>query len=342
MVQLKKQDVDIEQQLSIIQQQLQKQVDLLEKVVEYQKPKYKYNLFTRIKRFFRPRLGVFHHHPPIVLGFPKHYYNSVSMDRNLPVISIVTPSFKQAHFLERTIQSVLNQKYENLDYIVQDGGSHDGTVEILQQYAPSLSHWESRQDKGQSHAINLGFQHASGEIMAYLNSDDILLPGTLHYVADFFARHPEIDVIYGHRIIIDEHDDEVGRWVFPPHDNEILSWADYIPQETLFWRRRIWDAAGGQIDENFQFAMDWDLLLRFRNAGAKFFRVPRFLGAFRVHSEQKSSAQISKTGQKEMAVLRERCHGRKISEQEIRKNIRKYLWTHILYQKLYRLGILSH
>src|SRR5262249_23541680 len=144
-------------------------------------------------------------------------------------------------------------------------------------------------DEGQTQAINLGFQHTSGEIMAYLNSDDLLLPGSLAYVAGYMAAHPEVDVVYGHRILIDECDDEVARWVLPRHDDRVLTWANFVPQETLFWRRRIWERVGGTLDASFQFAMDWDLILRFREAGARFVRLPRFLGAFRVHARQKTS-----------------------------------------------------
>ena len=178
--------------------------------------------------------------------------------------------------------------------------------------------------------------------MAYLNSDDMLLPGALHYVARYFATHPEIDVVYGHRVLIDEYDQEIGRWVVPPHDDDILSWADYIPQETMFWRRSIWEKAGGLIDTNFKFAMDWDLILRFRDAGARIVRLPRFLGAFRIHPHQKTSAEISQQGVREMGRLRERCHGRKVSDAEVHQHIKKYLFRHLVLHKLYRAGLLKY
>ena len=171
--------------------------------------------------------------------------------------------------------------------------------------------------------------------MAYLNSDDILLPGVLHYVAHYFAKHPEVDVVYGHRVLVDEYDQEVGRWVMPPHDDDVLSWADYIPQETMFWRREIWDKAGGFIDKEFKFAMDWDLVLRFRDAGAKIVRLPRFLGAFRIHPHQKTSSKIQEQGSEEMARLRKRCIGRTVSAAEISHHIKKYILRHVIYQKLY-------
>jgi glycosyltransferase involved in cell wall biosynthesis len=204
-----------------------------------------------------------------------------------------------------------------------------------------LRHWESRADQGQSHAINLGFAHSSAEIMAYLNSDDLLLPGALHYVANYFAQHPEIDVVYGHRIIIDENDQEIGRWVLPPHNSKVLTVEDFVPQETLFWRRRIWNKVGG-IDESFKFAMDWDLLLRFQHEGAKFKRLPRFLGAFRVHTQQKTSAEMEITGKKEIERLLIRYHGRVLNALEIKRQGIFYLLQHVGYQLLYKLGILRY
>ena len=179
----------------------------------------------------------------------------------------------------------------------------------------------------------MGFRHATGEIIAYLNSDDLLLPGALNYVGDYFAKHPNVDVVYGYRIIVDEYDQEVGRWVMPPHDDEILSWADYVPQETFFWRRRIWEKAAGTMDESFRFAMDSDLLLRLREAKAHMKQLPRFLGAFRVHPHQKTSAQINEIGNREMERLRTRCANRAVTQLEINQHVRPYLIRHILLLK---------
>jgi hypothetical protein len=200
----------------------------------------------------------------------------------------------------------------------------------------------SAPDGGQADAINRGFAGTEGEVMAYLNSDDLLLAGTLHAVAAAFERHPDVDVVYGHRIVIDEEDREIGRWVLPAHDDAVLSWADYVPQETLFWRRRIWERVGARMDESFRFALDWELLLRFRDAGARFLRLPRFLGCFRVHAAQKTSTQMEAVGLAEMARLRERCHGRPVVSAEIRQHVRSYLGRHLALHKLYRLGLLSY
>jgi hypothetical protein len=284
---------------------------------------------NRLKSIFSFRLGHLIQHQPKKMRLPAHYSRPIHIFQ-VPKISIVTPSYKQAEFIERTIKSVLDQQYPDLEYFVQDGGSQDGTEEILNCYSDKLTGWESRSDNGQSQAINLGFANTSGEIMAWLNSDDILLPGALAYVANYFNHHPKIDVVYGHRMLIDENDQQIGRWMLPKHDNEVLSWGDYIPQETLFWRRSIWDKAGGQIDESFSFAMDWDLILRFRKAGACFARLPRFLGGFRIHVQQKTSAGISGIGIQEMNRIRERELGRIPSDAEIYKAVLPYMRKHLV------------
>lgn len=294
-----------------------------------------------LRGLMAPKLGVLYQYEPRPLDIPDRY-RRVEPLAAPSGISIVTPSFNQGQFLERTIRSVLEQQYPRLQYIIQDGGSSDQSVEILERYRPVLAHAESKKDGGFANAINIGLNRSNGEIMAYLNSDDLLLPGTLHYIAEFFDRHPDVDVIYGHRVVTDEYDAEIGRWVLPPHDDEVLSWADYVPQETLFWRRRIWEKVGGAVDESFRFAVDWDLLLRFRQAGAKFVRLPRFLGAFRVHPHQKTSADMAEVGDQEMSRLRERCHGRVVSPGEVNRRVRPYLRGHVLYHKLYRLGLLRY
>jgi hypothetical protein len=296
--------------------------------------------FVRFTAGFRPKLGILLQHPPrpLVMKTP-----ACVIPDPPPRISLVTPSFRQARFIERTILSVIDQNYPNLEYFVQDGGSRDGTIEILERHASRLTGWKSEPDTGQSQAINRGFARTSGEIMAWLNSDDMLFPGSLAQIADYFARHPDVDVVYGHRVLIDEGDGEVGRWLLPAHDGEVLSYADFVPQETLFWRRRIWEKAGGRIDESFRFAMDWDLLLRFRDAGARFARMPRFLGAFRVHPQQKTSAGISDVGFAEMDRLRQRTLGHVPSRHEIRKAVVPYMVrhtaTHVGWRIRVRLGL---
>ncbi|MFZ2161789.1 MAG: glycosyltransferase family 2 protein [Sideroxyarcus sp.] len=289
-----------------------------------------------IYRGLKPRLGVLYQYPPRKLQIPASYNKDFSLGV-APNISIVTPSFNQSEFIERTLKSVLDQSYPNLEYYVQDGGSTDGTIEILDRYTDRLTGWESCPDNGQSQAINRGFARTSGEIMAWLNSDDILLPGTLACVAEYFCRHPDVDVIYGYRVLIDEDDREIGRWIMPAHDGRILSWEDYVPQETIFWRRRIWEKAGGRIDESFRFAMDWNMLVRFRDAGACFVRLPRFLGGFRVHPRQKTSTEISDIGFQEMDRIRRQILGRVPLPTEIKKAVRAYLLKQLVIDWTWRI-----
>ncbi len=289
----------------------------------------------RLYEIVRPRLGNLNQYAPREISVGRQ-----KIEKNLddyPLISIVTPSYNQGPFIERTITSILEQKYPNLEYYVQDGGSTDCTVEILEQYQASLSGWISEPDSGQSQAINRGLSKTHGEIMAWLNSDDLLLPGTLHIVADYFNRNPSVDVVYGNRLLIDENDKEIGRWILPKHNNEVLSWTDYIPQETLFWRRSIWDKAGGKIDETFRFAMDWDLLVRFRDAGARFGHIDQFLGAFRIHSSQKTSCEINEVGHQEMDRIRMRVLGSVPDNKTIHKAILPYLIKHIATDMNYRI-----
>lgn len=223
-------------------------------------------------------------------------------------ISIVTPSFNQAQFIEETVRSILDQNYSNLEYIIQDGASTDGTDKVLSKYV-DLANIEIKKDAGQTAALNQGFAKSTGDILAYLNSDDLLSIGTLEYVNYMFNKYPDVDVIYGNRIIIDENSKQIGRWILSAFDRDLLTKADYIPQETMFWRRRAWEKVGSKFDENFKFAMDWNLISRFIKANMKFKHVPYFLGIFRVHSTQKTTTQIHLIGLKESLKIMSDFHG---------------------------------
>jgi len=260
-----------------------------------------------------------------------------------PKFSIVTPSYQQAQFLPETMHSVLGQPGVACQYVVRDGGSTDGSAELIKELAPRLHAWASGPDGGQADAIATGFAQTSGgpdDIMAWLNSDDFYLPGTLAFVADYFARHPEVDVLYGNRIVVDEESREIARWFLPAHDAAVLRLNDFVPQETLFWRRRIWDRVGG-LDRSFKFAIDWDLLLRFTAAGARIVRVPRFLACFRSHAAQKTSAVMHSTGQREITLLRERTQGRPYPVRELEQNpvLLRYLRRSAFLEFLWRFGL---
>jgi GT2 family glycosyltransferase/SAM-dependent methyltransferase len=284
-------------------------------------------------------LGLLSQHAPRPLK--QERFPRVPRLREWPRICIATPSYQQAQFLERTMLSVLDQGYPNLAYGVQDGGSTDGSVDIITRHLPRLTHAESAPDHGQADAIRRGFAKlfpTTHDIMGWLNSDDVLMPGTLHYIGDYFARHPEVDVIYGHRVIIDEQDREIGRWFLPRHHADTLKWFDLVPQETLFWRARCYQEIGG-LDESFQFALDWDLLLRLEQAGCVIRRLPRFLGCFRSHSEQKTSAKIQSVGEKEMARLRLRTHEREVPAWEIHKHLAAEIQRSAMVEWLHRHGM---
>jgi len=222
----------------------------------------------------------------------------------LPRISIVTPSFNQGPFVEWTVRSVLLQGYPDLEYVVMDGGSSDDTMARLEPYRDRLHHLESVRDGGQADALARGFERTTGEIMAYLNSDDVLAPGALEFVAAFFERNPFIDVVYSHRCRIDAQGTVIGYWVLPPHlDYLMLRW-DLIPQETCFWRRRLFERAG-PIDRTLHFAIDYDLFVRFMAHG-RLARANRFLGAFREHGDAKTTRIERTVGKEEVERIRNR------------------------------------
>ena len=292
---------------------------------------------ARLRYWRAPRLGTLRQHPPRPIHVPRRQLR-LSLPANPPTIAIVTPSYNQGDFVERTIRSVLDQGYPALSYAVQDGGSGDGTQAVLDPYRSRLAACVSEPDDGQGDAINRGFAHVDGEIMGWLNSDDVLLPGALTAVARHFASHPETDVVYGHRALIDDCDRQIGAWIMPPHEDAPLELVDFIPQETMFWRRRIWDRAGGRIDPSFRYALDWDLLLRFLDAGARFARLPYVIGGFRVHPDQKTTSQLD-VGLEEVHRIRLDRHGRRISQDEAWELVQPYLRRHIIQHTLHQLEL---
>lgn len=286
---------------------------------------------------FGPRIGVLRQYKPrpVAVAIPPQPSRPAA---ELPHISIVTPSFNQGQFIEATIRSVLDQPYPNLDYSVQDGGSTDETVGALQAIHDDRFRWISERDNGQAHAINKGFSDVRGNIMGWINSDDVLLPGSLAAVGQYFLDHPDVDAVYGHRVLIDAAGEDIGKWIVPEHDSVAITWADYVPQETLFWRRELWDLVGG-LDESFRFALDWDLLLRFEQSDARIVRLPYFLGCFRVYDEQLTSSVIGSLGAEEMQRLRQRCHGKDVTEAEIAKGLLPYFIEHLRLHYRWKLGI---
>jgi glycosyltransferase involved in cell wall biosynthesis len=255
------------------------------------------------------RLGRFHQYAARPLSAIR--FNGSGDSRDLPTISIVTPSLNQGHFIRTTIESVLGQNYPGLQYVVQDAHSTDETAAILDEYSRQGVDVRIERDSGQTDALNRGFARTDGEVMAYLNSDDYLLPGVLSFVGRYFRDHADVDVIYGNRLIVDEIGMEIGRWVLPAHNEDVLRRIDYVPQETMFWRRRLWDRAGSHFDTDMQFAMDWELILRFMSVDAVFQHLPMLFGVFRVHGSQKSQVDFLRHGAKEMTDLKSRYSNNK-------------------------------
>src|SRR5947209_3866359 len=242
---------------------------------------------------------------------------------NYPRISIVTPSYNHADYIEWTVRSVLLQRYSNLEYIVMDGGSKDATCDILAPYRRYFSHFVSQKDGGQAEAIARGFERSTGDIMGYLNSDDMLAPEALHFVADYFNTHPEVDAIYSHRCHVNAANRVVGYWILPPHENDLIKRYDLIPQETCFWRRRVFEKAGN-VDASYRFAMDYDLFVRLMDHGVME-RVNRVLGAFRLHPQSKTNLLLATLGEEEKRRVMEQ-YGLRLTWRD-RLHIARTTWT---------------
>jgi glycosyltransferase involved in cell wall biosynthesis len=209
-------------------------------------------------------------------------------------LSVVTPSYNQAQYLRATLESVLGQDHEAVEYIVVDGGSTDGSVDIIRAYGSRLSYWVSEPDKGQADAIAKGFGRATGDILCWLNSDDVLLPGALRLVAGVFVRRPEVEAISAGAYFVDSE----GRPVRRGFGTQTLGVAatynyfryygqDGVFQPATFWRRSAYEAVGG-INRSLQFAMDLDLFARLAMR-RPFYRMPRMVACCRMHPETKSA-----------------------------------------------------
>jgi glycosyltransferase involved in cell wall biosynthesis len=225
----------------------------------------------------------------------KSSYNRRVMNiSNLPSISIVTPSLNQGSFIEATINSVLSQQYPRLEYIIADGGSTDNTLDVLKKYSGRL-HWYSKKDKGQTEAINNGMRKSSGELVAYLNADDILLPGTLLIVAEIFAKNAGVQWLTGRCRIIDENGKAI-RPLIALYKNLLLysrSYhgllvTNYISQPATFWRRNLLETCG-LLDEGLHYVMDYEYWLRLWQITPPFV-LHKDLAGFRIQSNSKTTS----------------------------------------------------
>ena len=206
-----------------------------------------------------------------------------------PKITVVTPSYNQGQFLEKTLVSVLEQGYPNLEYIVIDGGSTDESVSIIQKYADRLSYWVSEKDRGQSHAINKGFLRSTGDIICWLNSDDYYLPGTLHFVAEQLERSLDCYAIVGHCIKVhtDGSPEQLLKGSYVDRRRLLSFWLGYdMHQAAIFWRREVYETVG-LLDENMHFIMDFDYWTRISKC-FKFKPVDRPMTCITYHSAAKT------------------------------------------------------
>jgi len=220
----------------------------------------------------------------------------------LPMISIVTPSYNQAQFLEETILSVLSQDYPSIEYLIIDGGSTDGSVEIIRKYEDRLAYWVSEPDQGQSQAINKGFQRANGEILAWMNSDDVYCPGAMRAAVDFLRLHPDVALVYGRAELIDGD----GATLLP------IPWEDFdvptcitrqrypIPQPAAFFRREAVQRVG-LLDERLHYCLDWDYWIRIAMAGLKISKIPQTLARCRLHRDSKTVGELLKPNEEMVA-----------------------------------------
>ncbi|MGF1512400.1 MAG: glycosyltransferase family 2 protein [Elainellaceae cyanobacterium] len=226
---------------------------------------------------------------------------------NFPKISIVTPSFNQAAYIEETIMSVLNQNYPNIEYIIIDGGSNDGSVEIIQKYSKHLAYWTSEPDDGQTSALEKGFERATGSILGWLCSDDLLEPWTFKEVSNFFINNPHNRIVYGDTTWIDSSGEILRKRKELPFNRFIFLYEhNFIPQPSTFWRRDLYEEVGG-LDGQFDVAMDADFWIRC-SAVTDIAHVRRQWSKMRLYPQQKTQ-RLKERAFLEENILRERYYG---------------------------------
>ncbi|MBN2378074.1 MAG: glycosyltransferase [Sedimentisphaerales bacterium] len=231
---------------------------------------------------------------------------------NWPKISIITPSYNQGVFLEQTIRSVLEQDYPNLEYIIIDGDSTDTSVDIIKKYDDKLAYWVSEKDNGQTDAINKGFKRSTGEIVAWLNSDDVYCPGTLQAVADAFLADPNLDFVFGNKLAVDENeitfrDDRHTRFSFAA----LILQGSILSQCASFWKRKLFEKHG-YLDESLRFCMDYEFFCRI-GQHIKTRHIRKNFAKFRWHSDSKSSTiqdvRLDEHNMIKNRYLKSACHG---------------------------------
>lgn len=210
---------------------------------------------------------------------------------NYPSISVIIPSFNQGQYIEETLLSVIGQQYPNLEILVIDGGSTDNTVDILEKYSHQISYWQSKKDHGQADAINQGMKLSSGDVVGWLNSDDMYLPGTLLDIGKRFIGHTDKShLIYGAAVTINQSDEKFfsGDQLAASFEKFLLTYYDFIVQPSAFWTRVLWERTG-ELNINYKYVLDWEWFLRASQI-TEFEYVRRFYSVYRYHSLHKTSS----------------------------------------------------
>lgn len=228
-----------------------------------------------------------------------------------PKISIVTPSFNQKIFLEQTIKSVLCQGYPNLEYVIIDGGSNDGSVEVIRNNEKHLTYWVSEKDEGHGHALNKGFSHTTGEIMGWINSDDMYTPWAFEVVSEIFSSFPHVMWIVGFNSWWNRNGAMTAASRVPKNIFDfLLGKYQWIQQESVFWRRELWERAGGYINQDYKFMVDGELWTRFF-LSEPLYTVDCILGGYRSYSDNRASHhRLECLGEMDKAIskMKNNCH----------------------------------
>lgn len=253
-----------------------------------------------------------------------------------PKFTVVTPTYNQGQFIEKTIDSVLSQGYPNLEFIIIDGGSKDNTVEIIKKYEHHLAYWVSEPDRGQSHAINKGMAKATGDYLTWLNSDDWYLPGALHHMNKLFAAHPEAGMVVGEGRIVDQTGKEV-LYISPTQEITLESLYRWLLggnflQPSSAYTRSAWVAAG-QIDEGIHIALDLDLWLRMAKAGVKFVTTDALLSEALSHPQAKTTA-FEDLMRLDCALVIIRHGGEHVVRKTLEGMITRYSWYRRNYEAI--------
>ena len=227
------------------------------------------------------------------------------------LVSIVTPSFNQSAYLEQAMKSVLDQDYPNIEYIVMDGGSTDSSVDIIKRHAARLAFWTSERDRGQADAINNGMAHAHGEILAWLNSDDYYLPGAISSAVKIFEQNPDIVLIYGDMLAVNENSETINALKYQQLTLEDLLCFQIIGQPAVFFRREVFEKSG-ELDTTFHFLLDHQLWIKIATQG-QILHVNQTWAAARYHAEAKNRAKAAEFGREAFRILDWASHDEKLS-----------------------------